>query len=160
MDLAIRAIVLYLFVIVVMRAVGRRELSSLTAVDLVLLIVMGDAIQQGLTQDDYSVTGAVIVISTFAVLQVASSYLGYRSRVFRAVIEGSPVVLIDDGELVEVNLRRQRLTADDVAEEMRLQQIVAFRDVRWAILEANGRISFIEKSSVESSESRLQDSSG
>ena len=60
MDIAIRAIVLYAFVILVMRAVGRRELSSLTAIDLVLLIVMGDAIQQGLTQDDYSVTGAMI----------------------------------------------------------------------------------------------------
>jgi uncharacterized membrane protein YcaP (DUF421 family) len=148
MDLAIRAIVLYLFVIVVMRIVGRRELSSLTAVDLVLLIVMGDAIQQGLTQDDYSVTGAVIVISTFAVLQVFTSFLGYRSRRFRSVIEGQPIILIDDGALVDGNLKRQRLTPDDVAEEMRLQQIMSFSDVRWAILEANGRISFIEKSTV------------
>jgi uncharacterized membrane protein YcaP (DUF421 family) len=146
MDIALRAIVLYCFVIFVMRIVGRRELSSLTAVDLVLLIVMGDAIQQGLTQDDYSVTGAVIVISTFAVLQVASSYLSYRFRPVRSVLEGWPVVLIDDGRLVDGNLRRQRLTPDDVAEEMRLQQVAAFSDVRWAILEANGRISFIEKS--------------
>jgi uncharacterized membrane protein YcaP (DUF421 family) len=146
-DLAIRAVVLYVFVIFVMRVVGRRELSSLTAVDLVLLIVMGDAIQQGLTQDDYSVTGAVIVISTIALLQVLSAYLGYRSRAFRKIVEGSPVVLIDDGELLEGNLKRQRLTADDVAEEMRLQQIMSFADVRWAILEANGRISFIEQTS-------------
>jgi uncharacterized membrane protein YcaP (DUF421 family) len=149
MDIAIRAIVLYLFVIVVMRAVGRRELSSLTAIDLVLLIVMGDAIQQGLTQDDYSVTGSVIVISTFAVLQVLTAYLGYRFKFMRGLIEGRPVVLIDDGELVERNLRRQRLTPDDVAEEMRLQQIMSFSDVRWAILEANGRISFIERSATD-----------
>ncbi|HEX3705684.1 MAG TPA: YetF domain-containing protein [Mycobacteriales bacterium] len=152
MDIAIRAIVLYCFVIFVMRIVGRRELSSLTAVDLVLLIVMGDAIQQGLTQDDYSVTGAVIVISTFAVLQVASSYLGFRFRRVRTVLEGNPVVLIDDGDLVDENLRRNRLTADDVAEEMRLQQIISFDDVRWAILEPSGRISFIERSSLQQSE--------
>ncbi|MGN6474517.1 MAG: DUF421 domain-containing protein [Mycobacteriales bacterium] len=150
MDLAIRAIVLYCFVIFVMRAVGRRELSSLTAIDLVLLIVMGDAIQQGLTQDDYSVTGALIVVSTFAVLQVVSAYLGYRFRKVRSVLEGRPVVLIDDGKLVEENLRRHRLTADDVAEEMRLQQIMSFSDLRWAILEANGRISFIEHKSLQS----------
>ncbi len=62
MDLVIRTVVLYVFVILLMRVVGRRELSSLTAVDLVLLIVMGDAIQQGLTQDDYSVTGEIIVV--------------------------------------------------------------------------------------------------
>jgi uncharacterized membrane protein YcaP (DUF421 family) len=149
-DLAIRAVLLYLFVVFVMRVVGRRELSSLTAFDLVLLIVLGDAIQQGLTQSDYSVTGAVIVVSTFAVLQVATSYLGFKSKRIRSVLEGQPIVLIEDGRLINANLRRQRLTPDDVAEEMRLQQIMSFTDVAWGILESNGRISFIEKRSVES----------
>ncbi|HWC33317.1 MAG TPA: YetF domain-containing protein [Mycobacteriales bacterium] len=153
MDIAIRAIILYCFVVFVMRAVGRRELSSLTAIDLVLLIVMGDAIQQGLTQDDYSVTGAVIVVSTFAVLQVASAYLGFRFRRLRGLLEGRPVVLVDNGELVDANLRRHRLTPDDVAEEMRLQQIMSFADLRWAILEANGRMSFIERRSLQGSDS-------
>jgi uncharacterized membrane protein YcaP (DUF421 family) len=150
MDLAIRAVALYLFVVFVMRVVGRRELSSLTAFDLVLLIVLGDAIQQGLTQADYSVTGAVIVVSTFAVLQVATSYLGFKSKRVRSVLEGQPIVLIEDGRLIDGNLRRQRLTPDDVAEEMRLQQILSFSDVAWAILESNGRISFIEKRTVGS----------
>jgi uncharacterized membrane protein YcaP (DUF421 family) len=150
MDIALRAVALYLFVVFVMRVVGRRELSSLTAFDLVLLIVLGDAIQQGLTQTDYSVTGAVIVVSTFAVLQVATSYLGFKSKRIRSVLEGQPIVLVEDGRLIEGNLRRQRLTPDDVAEEMRLQQILSFTDVAWAILESNGRISFIEKRSVDS----------
>jgi uncharacterized membrane protein YcaP (DUF421 family) len=149
-DLAIRAVVLYTFVVFVMRVVGRRELSSLTAFDLVLLIVLGDAIQQGLTQADYSVTGAVIVVSTFAVLQVATSYLGFKSRRIRSVLEGHPTVLVEDGRLIDGNLRRQRLTPDDVAEAMRLQQILSFTDVAWAILESNGRISFIEKRTVDS----------
>src|SRR6185503_6192072 len=70
MDLAIRATVLFLFVYLLTRIIGRRELSSLEPFDLILLIVMGDAIQQGLTQDDYSVTGAFIVVGTFAILQV------------------------------------------------------------------------------------------
>jgi uncharacterized membrane protein YcaP (DUF421 family) len=151
MDIAIRAIIIYCFVIFVMRAVGRRELSSLTAIDLVLLIVMGDAIQQGLTQDDYSVSGAVIVVSTIAVMQVLTAYLGFRSRTFRVLLEGGPVVLIDDGQVIEKNLRRHRLTTADVAEEMRQQQIMSFSDLRWAILEANGKISFIEHKSVQDS---------
>jgi uncharacterized membrane protein YcaP (DUF421 family) len=151
MDLAIRAIALYVFVVFVMRVVGRRELSSLTAIDLVLLIVLGDAIQQGLTQDDYSVTGAVIVVSTFAILQVGTSYLGFKSRRARSILEGQPLVLIEDGTLIEGNLRRQRLTPDDVAEEMRLQQILSFADVEWAILESNGRMSFIEKRTTRES---------
>ena len=80
MDIALRAILLYVFVIFVMRVTGRRELSSLSAVDLVLLVILGDAIQQGLTQDDYSVTGALIAVATIASVQVLSSYLGFRSK--------------------------------------------------------------------------------
>ena len=85
MDLAIRAIVLYAFVFFLTRVVGRRELSSLQPFDLILLIVLGDSIQQGLTQDDYSVTGALIVVGMIAALQVGTSYLSFRSRGARPV---------------------------------------------------------------------------
>jgi uncharacterized membrane protein YcaP (DUF421 family) len=146
MDLVLRAVVLYLFVLFVMRATGRREISSLTAVDLVLLIVLGDAIQQGLTQDDYSVSGAIVVVSTIAVLQLGTSYLGFRSRRLRKILDGVPVVLVDDGKVIEANMRRQRLNEDDLNEEMRLQQIASYDDIRWALLEANGKFSFVEKS--------------
>jgi len=144
MDLVLRAIALYIFVLLVMRMVGRRELSSLTPVDLVLLVVLGDAIQQGLTQDDYSVTGAIIVITTIALLQVLTSYITYLSRRAKRVIDGDPIVLVEDGKLIERNLRRQRLRADDVAEEMRMQGIGNFTNVRWGILESNGNFSFIK----------------
>jgi uncharacterized membrane protein YcaP (DUF421 family) len=145
MDIALRAVFLYAFIVFVMRVLGRRELSSLTAVDLVLLIVLGDAIQQGLTQDDYSVTGAVIAVSTIGVVQVGSSYITFRSKRLRKVIEGEPIVVIQDGKVLEKNLKRERLTEDDVAEEMRMQQIASFDDVQWAILETNGQISFVKK---------------
>jgi uncharacterized membrane protein YcaP (DUF421 family) len=146
MDLVIRAIILYVFIVVVMRAIGRRELSSMSPIDLVLLIVLGDAVQQGLTQDDYSVTGAFIVVGTLATLQVISSYIGFRSKRARHVLEGDPLVLVEDGRIIERNMRRERLTPDDVAEEMRLQQISSFDEVQWGILERNGNISFIKKS--------------
>src|SRR5436309_478429 len=117
MDLVLRAVVLYVFIVVVMRVIGRRELSSMSPVDLVLLIVLGDAVQQGLTQDDYSVTGALIVVGTLATLQLATSYLGFRSKRARHVLEGDPLVLVEDGQLIERNMRRERLTPDDIAEE-------------------------------------------
>jgi uncharacterized membrane protein YcaP (DUF421 family) len=145
MDLALRAIFLYAFVILLMRVTGRRELSTLSAIDLVLLIILGDAIQQGLTQDDYSVTGAVIVVSTIAALQVGTSYLSFRSRRARRVLEGEPIVIVQDGKLIERNLKRERLTEDEVAEEMRAQQIASVDDVEWGILETNGTMSFIPK---------------
>jgi uncharacterized membrane protein YcaP (DUF421 family) len=145
MDIVLRALFLYVFVVFLMRVIGRRELSSLSAVDLVLLIVLGDAIQQGLTQDDYSVTGAVIAVSTIASVQVASSYLSFRSRRARRIIEGEPVVVVEDGKLLERNMKRERLTEDELAEEMRQQQIASVEDVQWGILESNGTISFIPK---------------
>jgi uncharacterized membrane protein YcaP (DUF421 family) len=130
-----------------MRIIGRRELSTLTPFDLVLLIVLGDAIQQGLTQDDYSVTGAIIAISTLATMQLVTSFVSYRFKAFRKILKGEPIVLVEDGKLLDRNLRRERLTAGDVAEEMRLQQIATFDEVRWAILESNGTISFVKKAS-------------
>src|SRR5256714_6214992 len=143
MDIALRAVFLYAFLVFLMRVIGRRELSSLSAVDLVLLIVLGDAIQQGLTQDDYSVTGAVIAVSTIAALQVGSSYLSYKSRRARRVLEGEPIVIVQDGKLIERNLKRDRLTESDVAEEMRAQQIASVEDVEWGMLESNGAVSLI-----------------
>ena len=145
MDIAIRALVLYVFVTLLMRVIGRRELSSLAPSDLVLLIVLGDAVQQGLTQDDYSVTGAVIAISSVAALQVLSSWFAFRSRRARRVLEGEPIVVIQEGRLIDKNLRRERMTPDDVAVEMRMQQIASFDEVRWAILENNGTMSFVKK---------------
>src|SRR3954471_5759960 len=138
MDIALRAVFLYAFLVFLMRVIGRRELSSLSAVDLVLLIVLGDAIQQGLTQDDYSVTGAVIAVSTIAALQVGTSYLSFRSQRARKVLEGNPIVIIQDGKLLQDNLRRERMTPDEVAEEMPMQQIASFDEVQWAIVENNG----------------------
>jgi uncharacterized membrane protein YcaP (DUF421 family) len=146
MDIAIRAIVLYVFVVIVMRVTGRRELSGLSPLDLVLLIVLGDAVQQGLTQDDYSVTGAIIAVSTLASMQVATSYLSFRSGRARKILEGDPIVVIQDGKLIERNTKRERIPPDDIYESMRQQQIRSLDDVAWGILEANGSISFIPKS--------------
>jgi uncharacterized membrane protein YcaP (DUF421 family) len=145
MDIVLRAIALYVFMIFIMRVIGRRELSSMTPFDLVLLIILGDAIQQGLTQDDYSVTGAVLAIGTIASLQVFTSYLSYRWGAARKVLEGEPIVLVERGQIVQHNLKRERMTESEVAEEARQQQIASIAEIEWAILEANGSISFIKK---------------
>ena len=146
MDIALRSIVLFFFVYLLMRVLGRRELSSLEPFDLILLIVLGDAIQQGLTQDDYSVTGSMIVISTIGILAVLTSYLNFRVPWLRRVLDGHPIVLIQDGRVIERNLKRERITVDEIAEEARGQQISSLEDVQWALFEPSGKISFIMKS--------------
>jgi uncharacterized membrane protein YcaP (DUF421 family) len=146
MDIVVRAGVAFLFLLLLTRIVGRRELNSMEPFDLILLVVIGDLIQQGVTQSDYSLTGAMLVGATFAVLTVAVSYLGFRVKPLRRVLEGEPLVLIEDGKPIEQNIHRERLTLEEVAAEARGQQIARLEDVRWAILETNGSISFIPKS--------------
>jgi uncharacterized membrane protein YcaP (DUF421 family) len=145
MDLVLRATVVYFLILVITRAVGRRELSSMEPFDLVLLVVMGDLVQQGVTQSDYSLTGATIVIVTIAVLTVGTAYLGFRFRRLRPLLEGEPVVLVADGRVLEPNLRRQRMTVEEVVAEARLQSIGGLEDVRFAVLESNGKISFLTR---------------
>jgi uncharacterized membrane protein YcaP (DUF421 family) len=147
MDIAIRAVILYVFVFLLMRIVGRRELSNLQPFDIVLLIIIGDALQQGLTQSDYSLTGAMIAVGTFALLQVGTSYLSFRVRKTRPVLEGYPMVVVQDGKVIEGNLKRERITVDELAEEARAQQIASFDDIEWAVLETSGNLTFIPKKS-------------
>jgi uncharacterized membrane protein YcaP (DUF421 family) len=144
-DLVLRATAGFFLVFLITRVVGKRELSGLEPFDLILLVVMGDLIQQGMTQDDYSVTGAVLVVGTIAVLTVAVSYVNFRVPPLRRVIEGEPVILIEDGRPIEKNLRRERLTLEELAAEARQQQIASLEDVRWVVLETAGKLSFIPK---------------
>ena len=146
MDLAIRATFLFFFIFLLTRIIGRRELSSLEPFDLILLIVIGDAVQQGLTQDDYSVTGAVIVVGMFAVLQVLVSYLGFRFPKLRPVLDGEPIVVVQDGKAIERNLKRERLSVEEVLVEARQQQVDSLDGIAWAVLETSGKISVIPKS--------------
>jgi uncharacterized membrane protein YcaP (DUF421 family) len=146
MDLVLRAIFLYFFVFAITRVIGRRELSQLAPFDIILLIVAGDAIQQGLTQDDYSLTGAVLVVGTFAILQLFTSYASFKIVRLRPLLEGEPIVIIQDGKVLDRNLRRERLTKEEIEEEARQQQISSLDQVRWAVLENSGKISFLTKS--------------
>src|ERR687884_99973 len=115
MDLVFRTVFVFFLIFVVTRAVGRRELSSMEPFDMILLVVMGDLIQQGVTQSDYSLTGATIVLSTLALLVVGTAYASFRVPRLRPVLEGEPVVLVSGGEVVERALRRERITDSKVS---------------------------------------------
>jgi uncharacterized membrane protein YcaP (DUF421 family) len=145
MDIVLRAVVAFLFILLLTRVVGRRELSSLEPFDVILLVTIGDLVQQGVTQNDFSLTGMVLAVGTIGVLTVFFSYLSWRFRVFRPVLEGEPVILIENGKAIEKNLKRNRITQEEVAAEARLQQISSLDQVRWGVLETSGKISFIAK---------------
>jgi uncharacterized membrane protein YcaP (DUF421 family) len=145
MDLVLRALIVYLVVFAFTRALGRRELSTLQPFDLIMLVVIGDLIQSGVTQNDLSVTGVLLVLGTIGTLQVLTSFVAFRFRRLRPMLQGEPVVLVDNGELVSANMRRERLDLNDLAGKARLSGIAALDDIRWAVLETNGEISFIKQ---------------
>ena len=145
MDIVLRAAFAFAFILLLTRIVSRRELGSLEPFDLIMLIVLGDLVQQGVTQSDYSVTGLVLAGGTIALMQVAASYLSYRFRKVRPVLDGEPIVLVEDGRVLERNTRRERITPEEIAVQARLNQIDSLDKVRWAVLETSGQISFIPK---------------
>lgn len=145
MDLALRATFIFVVIWLVTRVVGRRELSTMQPLDVILLVVIGDMVQQGVTQSDNSITGALIVIFTFALLAVLFSYLSFKFPKLRPAMQGEPLVLVHEGNVIERNLRRERITMEDLTSEARQNAIGDLADVRYAVLETNGVISFVER---------------
>jgi uncharacterized membrane protein YcaP (DUF421 family) len=145
MDLVLRTVFAFGLILLITRAVGRRELSSMEPFDLILLVVIGDLVQQGVTQSDYSLTGATTVLVTMAVLVLATAWLSFRFARLRPLLEGTPTLLIADGEIVSRNLRRERMTEEELRSEARQQSIESLAEVRYAVLETNGKISFIKR---------------
>jgi uncharacterized membrane protein YcaP (DUF421 family) len=145
MDIVLRAVIAFFFVLFLTRVLGRRELSSLEPFDIILLVMIGDLVQQGVTQNDFSVTGLILAGATIGALTVLVSYGSFRVRRLRPVLDGEPVILVENGRPIARNLSRNRLTLAEVAAEARLNQIESIARVKWAVLETSGRISFIPK---------------
>lgn len=143
MDIILRATIMFFVMFILLRLLGKRELSQLTPFELVLLVVMGDLIQQGVTHNDFSITGATLAISTIAFWALAFSWLSYFSPRIERLLEGRPSVLVRDGQLIMANMRRDRITKTELEVEMRMAGIGHVSDVAWAILEPHGKISFI-----------------
>ncbi len=145
MDIAIRAALAFLFIFVLFRLIGRREFSSLEPFDLILIVVIGDLIQQGVTQSDMSFTGGLLAVGIFAALTMLFAWLGFRFPRLRPILDAEPLIVVEDGKLVEQNLRRERVTPDEVAAAARQEGIASLDEVRWGVLEVSGRISFIKR---------------
>jgi uncharacterized membrane protein YcaP (DUF421 family) len=145
MDLVLRALVAFLFVLLLTRVVGRRELASLQPFDLILLVMIGDLVQQGVTQNDFSITGMLLVGTTIGLLAVFVSWISFRFPVLRPVLDGEPVIVVQDGKPIQKNLARNRLTLEELRAAARQEQIASLDDLEWAVLETSGRLSFIPR---------------
>ena len=142
MEIVVRALVLFVFLWFVTRAVGRSTLGELSTFELLLYVTMGDLVQQGVTQQDYSVTAAVLAVGTFALLTFLLSWLQWRFPKVRPVVTGRPLLVVKDGQVLEEAMKVQRLATADFLVAAREQGIRRTSDIEYAVLEADGKISF------------------
>ena len=149
MEIVIRASVMFVLVYLLLRLMGKRELGQMAPFELVSLIVMGDLIQQGVTHQDFSLTGATLAIFTFAAWSFALGLIAHRIPKMRRVLKSRPVVLIQDGRLLPDNLDVERIDHDELGIEMRLAGVTGLHQIAWAILEPDGKISFIRKDDAD-----------
>ena len=149
MDSVLRALAIFGFLLVLMRFAGRRTLGEMTPFDFVLLLILGETTQQALLGDDFSVTNAMIVIVTLLGADIALSLLKQRSRRLERLIDGVPILIVNDGAPVREALDKCRVDEEDVLSAARLQQGLERMDqIRWAVLETNGEISVVPRRSA------------
>lgn len=144
MDTVVRSAVIFTFLYLFTRALGKRELAEMSAFELIVLVTLGDLVQQGVTQEDYSMTGAVLAVSTFGFLSIAMSYVVFRWRSTQTLLEDAPVLVVRDGRLLDEPMKLERLTEDEVMEAARGQGIRDIAEVSYGVLEADGKFSFVK----------------
>ena len=144
MDVVVRAAAVYLFLLVVFRIAGERTMASMTTFDFVLLLIIAEATQQALIGDDSSLTNMMLVIVALVGIDVGLSLLKDRSRLFHKIIEGVPLVIVEDGRVIEDRMRRARVDIEDVLQAARERQGLESMDqIKYAVLERTGEISII-----------------
>jgi len=148
-EIVIRAVVIFFFLWAVTRAVGRATLGELSTFELILYVTMGDLVQQSITQQDYSITSGVLAVSVVALLTVALHWAQWKFPRSRALINGKPLVVVRNGEIVPGTTRQQRLTGTDLLATARQQGIRNLAEIELAVLEADGKISFFTHSPSE-----------
>jgi uncharacterized membrane protein YcaP (DUF421 family) len=147
MDSVIKACIVYFVLWAIIRISGRRTLGEMSAFDFILFLIIGGSTQRAITGEDYSLTNALILVSTFVVIEIVLSLLDLRSPALRRVFEGTPTVLVENGQLMTYRLHRTRVTEDNILEAARrLHGLTRMEQIKFAILESTGKISIIPES--------------
>jgi uncharacterized membrane protein YcaP (DUF421 family) len=149
MEPVIRVVVIYLFILIGLRLIGKREFSQLSPLELVSLLLVPEIVSQALQRDEYSVTNGLVGIATLFVLVWFTSLLMQRSKRVDYLIEDAPTVLVHHGQLIERHLNQERVTPDEIFVEMRKSGLERLEQVRWAVLETDGKISIVPEDGGE-----------
>ncbi|HEX6515670.1 MAG TPA: YetF domain-containing protein [Nocardioidaceae bacterium] len=149
MDAVLRALAIYVIVMILFRLNGKRSMAQATTFDFVLLLIVSEATQQALLGDDFSITTATLVVATLIGLDRLVDYLGFRFPRFDKLVESAPVILVDDGRILTDRLRRANLQEEDILEQARqLHGLESMEQVKFAVLEKSGSISIVPRARV------------
>jgi uncharacterized membrane protein YcaP (DUF421 family) len=143
MWIVIRVVFIYLFLLFAMRGLGKREFAQLSAQEVILLLVISETLQQAMVGNDFSMAAALIAAATLMLCSFLTSVVSYRFRRIGDALEGDPAVLVHKGKLLRRNMDLERVAADEIFAEMRRAGIERLEDVKWALLESDGKISVI-----------------
>jgi uncharacterized membrane protein YcaP (DUF421 family) len=146
-DTVIRITFIYFFLMVALRLMGKREMSEMSPFELVTLLMIPEIFSTALARDDYSMTHATIGVATLFTLVFVTSLLTFRFKGVEKIVEGEPTVLVHDGRLLEKRLKQERVTPEEVFTEMHKSGLETLDQVRWAILEVDGKITIIPSES-------------
>lgn len=148
LNLAVRATVVYLAVLIMLRISGKRQIGQMGASEFVSILLISNAVQNAMNGGDNSLSGGLLLAVVLIVLSSAIAFLVYRSRTFSAVFEGTPRLIIHDGKVIQKALKKELLSTTELRTLLRKQGVHAFVEVKSAVLEADGTLSIIRKSDL------------
>jgi uncharacterized membrane protein YcaP (DUF421 family) len=143
METVIRVAIVYVAVLAAFRVLGKREFSQLSPPEFVALLLVSEILQQALIGEDYSLTNAFVGVATLMSLVFVTSLLVSQSKRFAEVIETPPSVLVQQGKFITENMNKERVTPDEVFNELHKSGLERLSQVKWAVLESDGKISFV-----------------
>lgn len=144
METVLRGVAIYVILLIVFRIAGRRTLSQATTFDFVLLLIVGETTQQALLGNDYSITNAFLLVITLIGIDIGLSLLKQRSAKLDQLIDGVPLIIVEDGRLLKQRMAKARVDEHDVLTAAReTQGLERLEQIKYAVLEANGGISII-----------------
>lgn len=144
MESILRAVIVYVFLLIVFRLSGKRTLAEVTTFDLVLLLIISEATQEALIDDDHSMTNSFLIITSIVLLNVLFSEIKQRFKPAEKILDGLPLLIVDHGEPLKDRMRKERVDVDDVLDAAReVHGLERLEQIKFAVLERNGKISII-----------------
>lgn len=144
-QFVLRAIIVYVFLTITLRVTGKRQIGQLAPFDLVLLLMLSNAVQNAMNAGDNSITGGIILCLTLVVLNALVSILTYKSKKIEYLVEGRPEIIIHNGVLNEKTLKKMKMTHHELHAALRKNGCLAVEDVKVAVLENNGELNVVRK---------------